>query len=128
MDEARNEIVVYQPDGALRLEVRLEAETVWLNQQQLCALFGVVKSNVSYHLKNIFQEGELVPESTAQRIRTVRQEATRKVERLQKYYNLNVFIYTSSELDESTTCAKKAQVQSPVRQVALDRQQRICFY
>ncbi len=92
MDEARNEIVVYQPDGELRLEVRLEAETVWLNQQQLCALFGVVKSNVSYHLKNIFQERELVPEATVQRIRTVRQEATRKVERLQEYYNLDVII------------------------------------
>ena len=50
----KNEIIVYQPDETLRLDVRLENETVWLMQAQLCDLFGVVKSNVSYHLKNIF--------------------------------------------------------------------------
>ena len=59
MEKTKNEIVVYQPDETIRLEVRLENDTVWLTQSQLCELFGVVKSNVSYHLKNIFTTGEL---------------------------------------------------------------------
>ncbi len=54
MSGTGNEIVVYQPDETVRLEVRVENETVWLNQAQLCELFGVVKSNVSYHLKTFF--------------------------------------------------------------------------
>lgn len=75
----KNEIIVYQPDETLRLDVRLENETVWLMQAQLCDLFGVVKSNVSYHLKNIFASGELDHESTVQIIRTVQDEGGRRV-------------------------------------------------
>ena len=59
MNAGENQIVVYQPNETVRLDVRLENETVWLTQAQLCALFGVVKSNVSYHLKNIFGTNEL---------------------------------------------------------------------
>ena len=65
---ARNEIVVYQPDETIRLDVRLENETVWLTQMQLCELFEVVKSNVSYHLKNIFDTEELDYAATVQKI------------------------------------------------------------
>ncbi len=54
MTAKENQIVVYQPNETVRLNVRLENETVWLTQTQLCDLFGVVKSNISYHLKNIF--------------------------------------------------------------------------
>ena len=75
----KNEIIVYQPDETLRLDVRLENETVWLMQAQLCDSFGVVKSNVSYHLKNIFASGELDHESTVQIIRTVQDEGGRRV-------------------------------------------------
>ena len=50
MSANENQIVVYQPNETVRLDVRLENETVWLTQAQLCKLFGVVKSNVSYHL------------------------------------------------------------------------------
>ena len=70
-----NQIVVYQPNETVRLDVRLENDTVWLTQAQLCALFGVVKSNVSYHLKNIFGTNELDYGATVQKIRTVRTEA-----------------------------------------------------
>ena len=89
---ARNEIVVYRPNEAVRLEVRLENETVWLTQVQLCALFGVVKSNVSYHLKNIFGVGELDYGATVQKIRTVRLESGRSVARDIEYFNLDVII------------------------------------
>ena len=75
MTASENQIVVYQPNETVRLDVRVENETVWLTQAQLCDLFGVVKSNVSYHLKNIFGTNELDYGATVQKIRTVRTEA-----------------------------------------------------
>ncbi len=90
--EAQNQIVVYQPNETVRLDVRLENETVWLTQAQLCDLFGVVKSNVSYHLKNIFGTNELDYGATVQKIRTVRTEAGRTVSRDIEYFNLDVII------------------------------------
>lgn len=56
---AENQIVVYQPNETVRLDVRLENETVWLTQAQLCALFQRDVSVISRHIKNIFTEGEL---------------------------------------------------------------------
>lgn len=53
------EIVMYQPDNDIRMEVRLDKETVWLTQQQIADLFGVKQPAVSKHLSNIFKEGEL---------------------------------------------------------------------
>ena len=91
-NETENQIVVYQPNETIRLDVRLEDETVWLTQAQLCDLFGVVKSNVSYHLKNIYETEELEYEATVQKIRTVRLEAGRRVSRDIEYFNLDVII------------------------------------
>ena len=54
-----NEIVVYQPNEALKLEVRLENETVWLNQQQMSELFQTTRNNVTLHIRNVFKEKEL---------------------------------------------------------------------
>ncbi len=54
-----NEIILYQPDEALKLEVRVEDDTVWLTQQQIAHLFGVKQPAISKHLKNIFGSGEL---------------------------------------------------------------------
>lgn len=63
MSELQNQIVVYQPNDVMRLEVRLENETVWLTQAQLCDLFQRDVSVISRHIKNIFAEGELEKES-----------------------------------------------------------------
>ena len=92
MSANENQIVVYQPNETVRLDVRLENETVWLTQSQLCELFGVVKSNVSYHLKNIFGTNELDYGATVRKIRTVRLEAGRNVSRDIEYFNLDVII------------------------------------
>ena len=92
MTTNENQIVVYQPNEIVRLDVRLENDTVWLTQAQLCDLFGVVKSNVSYHLKNIFGTNELDYGATVQKIRTVRTEAGRTVSRAIEYFNLDVII------------------------------------
>ena len=63
MSANENQIVVYQPNETVRLDVRLENETVWLTQAQLCALFQRDVSVISRHIKNIFSEGELDKES-----------------------------------------------------------------
>ena len=92
MTANENQIVVYQPNETVRLDVRLENETVWLTQAQLCELFGVVKSNISYHLKNIYGTNELDYGATVQKIRTVRLESGRRVARDIEYFNLDVII------------------------------------
>lgn len=89
---SKDEIVVYQPNNTLRLEVRVIGESVWLSQMQLCELFGVVKSNISYHLKNIFETGELEKDRTVQKIRTVQYEGGRSVSRFTDFFNLEVVI------------------------------------
>lgn len=58
-----NEIILYQPDEALKLEVRLEKETVWLTQQQIADLFGTKRPAITKHMSNIFKSGELEEDS-----------------------------------------------------------------
>ena len=53
------EIILYQPDSSIRLEVRMEEETVWLTQAQMAMLFETSRNNITLHIKNIFKEGEL---------------------------------------------------------------------
>ncbi len=62
-ESQENEIILYQPDSTVKLEVRLENETVWLTQQQIADLFGVKQPAISKHLKNIFESGELIEAS-----------------------------------------------------------------
>jgi len=57
--EANNEIILYQPDASVKLEVRLEDETVWLTQAQMAELFQTTRNNITLHIRNIFREGEL---------------------------------------------------------------------
>jgi hypothetical protein len=88
-----SEIIIYQnPDGNIKIDVRLEEETVWLSQAQLCELFQKSKATVSEHIKNLFEEGELEPTSTVRNFRTVQMEGNREVEREIDHYNLDVII------------------------------------
>ena len=86
------EIVMYQPDETIRLEVRVENETVWLTQQQMAELFMATKQNISLHIKNIYDEGELEEISTVKDYLTVRKEGKRTVRRHVNIYNLDVII------------------------------------
>ena len=88
----QGEIILYQPDEAVKLEVRLEDETVWLTQVQLVELFQSSKANISEHIKNIYEQGELEENSTVRDFRTVRQEGKRQVVRNISYYNLDAII------------------------------------
>ena len=75
MNVGENQIVVYQPNETVRLDVRLENETVWLTQLKIADLFGVQKAAISKHIKNIFASGELVKEATVSKMETVQAAA-----------------------------------------------------
>ena len=92
MPESKNEIIVYQPDETIRLEVRLENDTVWLTQAQMAELFQRNKSTISRHIKNVLEEGELRPEATVAFFATVQSEGNRKVSRDLAFYNLDMII------------------------------------
>ena len=81
VNEVQGEVIFYQPDNTMRLEVRLEDETVWLTQQQMVTLFQSSKANVSEHIRNIYDQGELEQEATVRNFRTVRKEGNRMVNR-----------------------------------------------
>lgn len=92
-DNNQGEIVFYQTDdGDTKIDVRFVDETVWLTQAQLCELYQTSKSNVSEHIKNIFEEGELEENSTVRKFRTVQNEGERIVTREQLHYNLDMII------------------------------------
>lgn len=79
-------------DGAVKIEVTMDSETVWLNLNQMCELFQRDKSVISRHIKNVFSEGELEECSTVAFFATVQNEGDRKVERNIAYYNLDMII------------------------------------
>jgi hypothetical protein len=88
-----SDIIIYQnQEGNIKVDVRLEEETVWLSQAQLCDLFQKSKATISEHIKNVFDEGELDFEATVRKFRTVQIEGSRSVEREIEYYNLDVII------------------------------------
>lgn len=93
MNENKGEIIIYQTDdGNTKIDVRFEDETVWLTQQQLCELYKTSKSNISEHIKNIYDERELTEEATVRNFRTVQNEGGRNVSRNIAYYNLDMII------------------------------------
>ncbi len=88
----KNEIIVYQPNETMRLDVRLENETVWLTQSQMGILFGCTTRNIRLHLENIYSCGELTQEATRKDFFLVRQEGDRQVKRNVTCYNLDAII------------------------------------
>jgi len=89
----RGEVLVYQaPDGEVRVEVRLERETVWLSLGQMAELFGRDKSVISRHLRNVFRSGELERQTTVAKNATVQREGGREVIRQIEYFNLDAIL------------------------------------
>ena len=87
--EKRGEIILYQPDSEVRLEVRLENETVWLSIEEMSQLFGRDISVIGKHIRNVFKEGELLKEAVwAKFAYTASDGKTYQVD----YYNLDVII------------------------------------
>ena len=84
-------IIVYN-DGELELKVSVENETIWLTQKQLGELFNVESHNITYHIKNIYKQKELMQNLTTQKIRVVQKEGKREIERDIDHYNLDMII------------------------------------
>ena len=74
----QGEIILYQPDETVRLEVRLEDETVWLTQAQMAELFQTTKNNVTLHIGNVYKENELSPIATSKESLLVQMEGNRQ--------------------------------------------------
>ena len=79
-------------DGTVHVNVLLEKETVWLTQAAMAELFACSSDNISLHLKNIYETGELKPEATTEDFSVVRKEGNRQVTRLIKHHNLDAII------------------------------------
>jgi hypothetical protein len=92
MDE-NNQILIYQSDdGDTHIDVKFTGDSVWLTQQQMAELYQTSRTNVVEHIQNIFNEGELLQESTCRNFRQVRTEGNRMVNREMTYYNLDMII------------------------------------
>ena len=90
---AKGQFLVYATeDGRTKIDVRLENETVWLTQQHMAELFQTSQQNISLHLQNIYEEGELQRAATHKEFLSVRREGKRNVTRSLDYYNLDAII------------------------------------
>ena len=85
-------IIYTTEDGLVKIETTFNSETVWLSLDQMSTLFQRDKSTLSRHIKNIFDEGELIREATVAKFATVQNEGDRQVERNIEYFNLDVII------------------------------------
>lgn len=85
-------IIYSTPDEDIRINTAVKDETIWLTQKGMSELFGCSTDNISLHLKNIYADGELNPESTAEDFSVVRQEGERSIKRTLKFYNLDAII------------------------------------
>ena len=89
----KSEILIYQSsDGLTRIDVKLENETIWLNQYQLAELFQTDRTSIVKHIKNIYETEELSEEATCAKIAQVQKEGKRNVTRDILYYNLDMII------------------------------------
>jgi hypothetical protein len=93
MDNQQNNFLLYTaPSGEVRVQVYLNDETVWLTQKAMGLLFDTTPQNITIHLKNIFESGELEESATCKEFLQVQMEGNRKVSRKQKFYNLDAII------------------------------------
>jgi len=89
----RSQFLVYQAEnGQVKIDVRLENDTVWLTQPLMAELFQTTQQNISLHVRNIIEEGELAQEATHKKYLSVRREGNRDVQRQLDYYNLDMII------------------------------------
>ena len=86
-EQPAGEIILYQRGDATAIDVRLDGDTVWLTQEQMAELFGKAKSTINEHIKNVFEEGELVPEQVMRKI-GISEFSTKPT----NFYNLDVII------------------------------------
>lgn len=100
--EDQNQIEIYQSDdGTSKVDVSFKDESAWLSLQQMADVFDRDKSVISRHIKNIFESGELLKDSTVTKYATVQAEGGRKVKHKVKIYNLDAIISECSRLNSA---------------------------
>ena len=88
-----NDLILYTTeDGRSQIKLRAQEQTVWLAQLEIAELFDATKQNISLHLKNLFEDGELDPAATVKESLTVQIEGSRKVQRVVTLYNLDAIL------------------------------------
>lgn len=98
----QNSFILYTtPEGEIKLHVLLENETIWLTQKAMSILFDTTPQNITIHLKNIFESGELEEEATCKAFLQVQMEGGREVSRKQKMYNLDAIISVGYRVNSS---------------------------
>lgn len=108
------QIEIYiSPDGQAHIETRFEDDTVWLTQKMMSDLFQTTTPNINMHLKNVYEDGELMEEATVKIFLIVQSEGKREVKRSQKYYNLDAIISVGYRI--------KSEVATKFRQWATQR-------
>ena len=106
---AGGEVTVYEDAGGeVRVDVRLDRETVWLTQRQMAEVFDSTPENVLMHLRNVFASGELAAEATTKEFLAVRTEGRRRVRRRLKHYNLDAIISVGYRVNTKTRRAVPA--------------------
>ena len=101
MNEISNFILYTTPNGDVQLDILLQDENLWLTQKGLAELFGVERSVITKHLKNIYDSGELDKVSTCAKFAQVQQEGNRTVRRELEYYNLDAIISVGYRVNSS---------------------------
>lgn len=92
LNQQNNFLLYASEQGEVKVDVLLKDETIWLTINQMVELFGIDKSGISRHIKNIYETGELQPDTTVAKIATVQTEGNRQVEREIEHYNLDAII------------------------------------
>jgi len=106
-DKKKQQILFTTIDGKISVSTHFDEETAWLSLDQMAALFDRDKSTISRHIKNVFDEGELMPSATVANFATVQTKGSRQIERQIEYYNLDVIIsvgYRVKSLRYKTRC------------------------
>jgi len=113
-----SQFLVYSAeDGQVKIDVRLENETVWLSQQNMADLFQTTQQNISLHLQNIYEEGELERAATHKEYLSVRQEGTRQVKRPLDFYNLDAIISVGYRVKSAVATRTRCTGPSPARRL-----------
>ena len=92
-DNSKSQFVIYQTEsGETKIDVRFHDETVWLSQQLMAELFQTSQQNISFHIQNVYEEGELIYGATHKKYLLVQKEGKRQVRRNVEFYNLDMII------------------------------------
>jgi hypothetical protein len=114
-------LVCETEDSQIKIDVRLEDETVWLTQKLMADLFQKSKQNISFHIQSVFEGGELSPEATVKKYLTVRREGKREVKRLLDYYNLDMIISVGYRVKSHVAKDRRTGIYDALREILKSR-------